>query len=282
VKVPNPKNEFSLWRPEHLFDIGFAAYSLSHHHFPRHFHDHYVIEVVTEGGDQFYCNGKNYVAGDGQMVLINPGEVHTGSTIGDTRLRYLSFCPNKEQLKQVAEILHISLPNDLLFRETLSSQPVLSRKMGLLFESLNNKSEPVEQELHFYACMQELLQVNQAQPTPRAQKDNRINLLVDFIRSHFKDNITLAQMAAMVNLNPFHLTRLFKRITSMTPYDYLLVVRTEFARQLLSKGYRVHEAAEAAGFYDSSHLNRSLRKIAGTSPKSFLSSKGQYRTIFNG
>jgi AraC-like DNA-binding protein len=89
-------------------------------------------------------------------------------------------------------------------------------------------------------------------------------------------------MAALVNVNPFHLTRLFKKATGLSPYDYLLIVRTEFARQLLAKGYKVQDAAQEAGFYDSSHLNRSLRKIAGTSPKSFLSSKGQYRTIFNG
>ncbi len=89
-------------------------------------------------------------------------------------------------------------------------------------------------------------------------------------------------MAALVNLNPFHLTRLFKKTTGLTPYDHLLILRTEYARQLLGKGYKVQEAAREAGFYDSSHLNRSLRKIAGTSPKSFLSSKGQYRTSFYG
>ena len=88
-------------------------------------------------------------------------------------------------------------------------------------------------------------------------------------------------MAELVSLNPFHLLRLFKKTTGVTPYDYLQIIRAERAKKLLKNGYPVQEAAIASGFYDASHLNRSFRKIAGTSPKSFLSSKGQYRTILN-
>ena len=114
------------------------------------------------------------------------------------------------------------------------------------------------------------------------EKDTRVQLLIDYMRSHFKEEISLQQLALLVNLNPFHLVRLFKKAIGLSPYEYLLIVRAEHARQLLRSGYQVQEAALEAGFYDASHFNRLFRKIAGTSPKSFRSSKCQYRTSFNG
>jgi AraC-like DNA-binding protein len=112
------------------------------------------------------------------------------------------------------------------------------------------------------------------------QKDKRVSRLIDFLHAHFKKDLSLQQIAEEVRLNPFHVVRLFKKTVGISPYEYLLVIRTEYAKRLLRQGYKVHEAALEAGFYDTSHFNRLLRKFAGTSPKSFLSSKGQYCTSF--
>jgi mannose-6-phosphate isomerase-like protein (cupin superfamily) len=98
-------NQFQLWRSEQLFNIDFASYSLSHHRFSKHFHDHYVIELVVKGMDTFYCAGKTYTATNNQLVFINPGEVHTGSTMEDTPLSYFSLYPDKKTILAIAEAL---------------------------------------------------------------------------------------------------------------------------------------------------------------------------------
>ena len=80
-------------------------------------------------------------------------------------------------------------------------------------------------------------------------------------------------MAEQINVSPFHLIRLFKNATGLSPYEYLLSLRMEHAKQLLQKGYSVKQAAWKAGFYDTSHFNRLFRKVSGTNPKIFRSSK---------
>jgi AraC-like DNA-binding protein/mannose-6-phosphate isomerase-like protein (cupin superfamily) len=283
VKV-QPVNEFMLWRSEDLFNIDFASYTLYHHSFSRHFHDHYVIELVIKGADTFYCGGKTYTAQNNQLVLINPGEVHTGSTVLDTPLRYFSLYPDQKTIQQIAEVLQISLPANFSFSQTLLDQSSLTNKFGLLFNSLHSNKSALQQQEIFFGCMHDLLlqPANINYPLRAVEKkDLRIQLLIDFIRSHFEEDISLRQMADLVRLNPFHLVRLFKKNTGVSPYEYLLIIRAEYAKQLMRKGYKVREAALQSGFYDTSHLNRSLHKIAGTSPKSFLSSKSQFRTSFN-
>ncbi len=283
MKASAPSNQFTFWRSEQLFNIDFASYSLAHHGFSRHFHDHYVIELVIKGADEFYCNGKTYTAEKNQLVLINPGEVHTGSTVLDTPLQYFSLYPDKKTLEEVAEAVGINLSSDFNFQRSLLNHSVLTEKFHLLYQSFILKADPASQQEIFLDCMQTLLKLpasNRSRVTLENKKDRRVEFLIDFIRTHFKEDVSLQQMADMVRLNPFHLVRLFKKVIGVSPYDYLINTRAEHSRQLLRKGYKVQEAAQQAGFYDSSHLNRSIRKIAGTSPKSFLSSKSQFRTSF--
>src|SRR5258706_4450697 len=138
MKAAVPVTRFSLWRNYSLFNIDFASYSLSHHHFPRHFHDHYVIELVVNGVDSFYCDGKNYRAENDQLVLINPGEVHTGNTVSDTPLQYYSLYPDKKTLQQVAASLGICLPEDFHFQRPLLDQSRLTDKFKMLFNSFDS------------------------------------------------------------------------------------------------------------------------------------------------
>ncbi|MBL7743440.1 MAG: AraC family transcriptional regulator [Chitinophagaceae bacterium] len=283
MKAPTPGTHFSLWRSEHLFNIDFAGYKLLHHDFPRHFHDHYVIELVLSGADCFYCDGRNYTASHDQLILINPGEVHTGSTVADTPLHYFSLYPDRKALQQVAEVLCLPFTAEHNFRKVLVDQSPLAGKLKLLFDSLVSHAEIVKQEELFFDCMSDLLQQRFAEEEEdkiATRYDPRIKLLVDFIHSNFKEDISLKQMSGLVNLNPFHVVRLFKKNTGLSPYDYLLIIKTEHAKQLLRQGYKVQDAASRSGFYDASHLNRSLRRITGTSPKSYLSSQCQYCTSF--
>ena len=119
MKAPGSVTDFKIWRNHQLFNIDFASFALSHHCFPRHFHDHYVIEWVISGSDAFYCNGNNYVAERNQLVLINPGEVHTGSTMADQSLFYFSLYPSEKELRQVAESKDIYLPRHFNFQQAV-------------------------------------------------------------------------------------------------------------------------------------------------------------------
>ena len=274
-----PYTQFTLWRSENLYNIDFAAYSLSHHHFPRHFHDHYVIELVLNGIDSFYCNGKSYKAIDNQMVFINPGEVHTGSTVSHTPLHYFSLYPDRKSLEQIADVLNITLPADFSFSQTVLPYTSLTEKFRRLYTSLSSSNNILEHQEVFIDCMQALLQQPGSKHDADTQRDKRVDILVDFIHTYFKEDITLQQMAELVRLNPFHLIRVFKQAIGLSPYEYLLIVRTEYSKQLLRKGYKVQDAALDSGFYDASHFNRMFRRIAATSPKAFRSSKSQYHTI---
>jgi AraC-like DNA-binding protein len=88
-----------------------------------------------------------------------------------------------------------------------------------------------------------------------------------FIAENFPDEISLGEIARVVNMSTFYFCKTFKRATGLTFTDYLARVRVEKVKNiLLNPQKRVSEAAYAVGFQSLSQFNRAFRRIAGESP----------------
>ena len=97
-----------------------------------------------------------------------------------------------------------------------------------------------------------------------------VSAAVDFIRRHYAQEVTLAEMANAAGVSPFHLARVFKKALGMSPHQYLIEVRVHSAHALLAAGTQhpsLAEVATAVGFADQSHLTRQFKRILGTTPK---------------
>lgn len=93
---------------------------------------------------------------------------------------------------------------------------------------------------------------------------------VDFIHDNYARDLSLSDIAAAAHLSPFHLSRIFKKATGATPHQYLLQVRVNSARSLLTAGAgdrSLAEVAAAVGFADQSHLTRHFKRMLGVTPK---------------
>jgi AraC family transcriptional regulator of adaptative response/methylated-DNA-[protein]-cysteine methyltransferase len=82
--------------------------------------------------------------------------------------------------------------------------------------------------------------------------------------------VTLAQLSRQVGLSPFHLQRLFKRATGLSPREYQSARRMQQVKSQLSKGNDVTTALYDAGFGSSSRLYEKAPQHLGMTP-------GEYR-----
>jgi AraC family transcriptional regulator len=93
-----------------------------------------------------------------------------------------------------------------------------------------------------------------------------------FIHENYSHDLSLNDLAEAVHLSPFHVARLFKQTLGVSPHQYLIQVRVNSARSLLSAGSgerSLAEVASAVGFADQSHLTRHFKRIMGVTPKQF-------------
>ena len=120
-----------------------------------------------------------------------------------------------------------------------------------------------------------LLLVRQRQsvllPAARAPKASRECALVRrYIDDHFKENITLDQLATAAHLNKFYLSHAFQREYGVSPIRYLTARRIQESRFLLAEtDHSLSHIAQILGFSSPSYFSQCFRRVEGVSPKEY-------------
>src|SRR3954470_5094775 len=85
------------------FDILRATYRTQR--FPPHLHAEFAIGVVEEGGTRVSCRGAMHEARAGEILILNPGEVHTGEPVNEDGWSYRMLYPEPSLVARMAESL---------------------------------------------------------------------------------------------------------------------------------------------------------------------------------
>lgn len=91
-----------------------------------------------------------------------------------------------------------------------------------------------------------------------------------YLEAYFADGISLADLARIAHLSPYHLNRSFAERYGMPPHAFQTQVRVCRAKHLLRSGLPIAAVAAAVGFNDQSHLTRHFTRLV-------LQTPGQYQ-----
>jgi AraC family transcriptional regulator len=103
----------------------------------------------------------------------------------------------------------------------------------------------------------------------------KLRAAVEFIESHLTAAPTLAEMAAVVQLSPYHFARQFKAATGLPPHQYVISRRVEYARELLRQDtdQSLADVALSAGFTGQSQFTGHFKRLVGVTPRQFQQSE---------
>jgi AraC family transcriptional regulator len=88
----------------------------------------------------------------------------------------------------------------------------------------------------------------------------------EFLAENLLLDVSIADVAAQVQLSRSHFSKAFKQTTGRTPHRWLQEYRIDKARQLLQGAMSISDIAAACGFADQSHLTRVFAQIVGLPP----------------
>lgn len=95
----------------------------------------------------------------------------------------------------------------------------------------------------------------------------------EYMKEHYTEQISLAEIAEYVNYNPSYLSTIFKRHEGIPPLDYLTNVRIRQARLLLAcNDFSIGDIATMVGFQSISYFNRTFKKVVGQTPGEYKAS----------
>lgn len=238
--------------------------------FGRHTHEWFGVGLIMRGA-QRSASGRGVVdAAVGDLITVNPGEVHDGAPLGGHarhwRMVYLAPCRVAAVLDDFAadgglpagEFSHPVIRNpcaashfSALFRAVLQQRDdalglQADEALSLLLESLIDRRLPPSGV--------------PVSPVARA----RALIDDDPAAPH-----TLALLAGEAGLSRFQLVRGFAQVTGLTPHAYVVQRRIQRARQCIAAGMPLAEAAAASGFADQSHMTRCFVRSLGYSPAAY-------------
>jgi AraC family transcriptional regulator len=94
--------------------------------------------------------------------------------------------------------------------------------------------------------------------------------LRQYVEEHLADEVSLASLAALVQLSPYHFARAFKQSFGVPPHRYLTDRRIERAKRLLAhRQLAVTEIALEVGFGEASSFTAAFRKSTGETPTDY-------------
>lgn len=242
----------------------------SAHAFSRHSHDQFGVGVI-EMGAQTSRSGRGQVeAGRGDVITVNPGEVHDGSPIGHAGRRWRMLYLDAPLVAEATGALGKAGGNGYEFERPVIGDSRLAIAFGRLFAAMTS-ADPVA-PLASEGLLLELLAALRA-PRPTAERVAAVPDALVRAKALIDDDpaaaVTLSELAAATGLDRFVLLRAFARATGLTPHAYLVQRRIDLARRLIAAGQPLAEAALGSGFADQSHMTRVFVRKYGISPGAY-------------
>lgn len=101
--------------------------------------------------------------------------------------------------------------------------------------------------------------------------DRRIRATIECMKTDMRNALSVAELAKMVDLSPWHFNHLFKAETSKSPMQFLNEVRIQQAKEMLTTTtLSIKEVVSALGLSDRSHFSRNFKTVVGVTPKQFV------------
>lgn len=237
--------------------------------FARHSHGEFGIGLVTSGAQRSWSGRGAVEAVHGDLITVNPGEVHDGTPVGQARAWSMLYIPAALVGGIVADLTEGRTTNRELHRPVVTD-PALARLFIQTRQAALHDDPTLDLDETLFVLLAGLLRMRPELPDAT---DRRIFHLRQMIDADPAGRHALPAMAAQSGLSRFQTLRAFSRLTGLTPHAYTTQRRLELARRLIGRSTPLAEAAVDAGFADQSHMHRAFVARYGYTP-------GQYARAY--
>jgi AraC-like DNA-binding protein len=261
----------SFWRSDRHHSLECLTATFRTHVFPPHTHESYVIGTVVGGQNVYRISGTLVRAGAGDLCFVNSGEVHDAIP-EDNGYSYRMIYPKPSLLQSIVEGQTGRRASAPFFRTPVMPDPELAQRYMRAHEGLERGAEALGVDEALTSVLLNMIDRHAGglgSVTVAGHEPAAVRRAKAFLVAHMEGQVDLETLARASGLSPFHLIRVFRRATGLTPHNWLIDRRVHRACDLLRGGRSATEVAAACGFSDQSHLTRVFKQRLGVTPGRF-------------
>lgn len=233
--------------------------------FEPHRHDTYAIGRTISGVHCFNYRGEKRTSLSGDVIILHPDELHDGESGNDDAFHYRIMYIEPSLIQSI--LGGKPLPH---IKGGISNDPRLLSSTSFLFDNLNRKLDPLEEDDLLYDLANSLDDVAGSRKKRVPHDYRAAEKAREYIHSAIDTNITLDQLVNVSGKDKWRLSRDFRALYGTSPYRYLTMRRLDKAKLLLKAGYSIIEASLYSGFVDQSHMTNHFTKTFGLSPARWI------------
>ena len=172
--------------------------------------------------------------------------------------------------------------------ETPGSHGMLSADAMMRRDLLRRRlADPVGNSLEIEALALELLNLcfgvlrreSSSQPATRERRARAVERVKEAVAVAPAQGWSVASLARIANLSPFHLCYVFRELTGVSIYDYVLRERLAQALKAVLDGRDITAIALEAGFASHSHFTARFKRFFGSTPSALRERMGVKREL---
>ncbi|QTN23364.1 AraC family transcriptional regulator [Rhizobacter sp. AJA081-3] len=255
-------------RPAHRPGVELYRAHIVRHAFEPHTHEAFGLGAIESGVERFRYRGEEHLAPADTLVLMNPDELHTGRAETSAGWRYRMVYIDAQVLEQLTG------ERSWWFADAVGRDTLRARRVSLLLRQLWFAREPLAFDGLLLELVHELRPVARIAQPARDEGLSRFAPVVEHLREHLAERVTLDELAALAGLSPFHFQRQFKRAHHATPQQLLMALRLFEAKRLLAAGEAPAQVAAAVGLADQAHLTHAFARRYGVTPARYQQQLG--------
>lgn len=226
----------------------------------------YLIMYIKSGQGFVTYNDKTYTAKANDVVLLDCFTPHSYYTGKGWETLWIHYGGNTSSL--FYELLYNRFGCVL----SLENSVIIPKHLNLIIDGFKNENplpEPIV-SCYIQRILAEMLLISSNYSENSMNRFNPVMEAITFIETNFKEKFSLEKLAFSVKLSPFHFSRLFKKETGYSPYEYIIRTRLNQAKTLLkTTGLNIKEIAYEVGFNSESNFVHTFHKKVKLTPKEF-------------
>lgn len=238
-----------------------AVEAISALSFARHSHDEYGVGIMLAGAQRSWSGRGQVEACAGDVITVNPGEVHDGMAIGDSRKWAMLYLDTRKVASITADIHEGKRAESEFTAPVLQNRRAAKRFAAAYAAHATGNYDAMDE--HLILLLAGLLGDAKLPKVAVSQRIYHVKQQIDDDPAGYHPLVDLARICGS---SRFKTLRGFTALTGLTPHAYIIQRRLELAKALIRSGVGLAEAGGEAGFADQSHFHRAFVRRFGMTP----------------
>jgi len=247
-----------------------------------HWHKSFEVNILTSGSLHYYIENQDFIMQAGEAVFINSGRLHMGRPLTDDQysktlvFHYRLFCEDEQSdwFQTVLQPFIQTAAGGLKLSPQIPWQKQVLEELLAACDAYEAADTGYELAAKGHICTAfSLLLANiphSSSAVSETGRNQRIRCLLSYIRQNYMNPITLADLAALVNLSESECSRFFTSQIHESPFTYLTHYRIERSCDLLiHTDTSISDIAIQVGFNSFSYYSKRFREVMHCSPSEY-------------